>query len=309
MTWQIIVACLLLAAVAAAGVLRPFGGPGRVKLEKLADPLEDERLSLLRSLKDLERERAAGDLTEDTYRVLRSETEARAVAVLRALEARDGASELAVSIRELRAHPSGNGLKVSHGPARSERRTLAVAAVATAAAAAIIVPLLLRAVSGRTGAAPITGVNVAGTTPGDPLAFFEQRVRDHPSDVAARLDLADRYLQTGNVQGAITQYLATLQLDPRNAEAHANLGLVLFRAGRPQEALDAENQALKTDAGYAEALYFKGVILLDGLNRPAEAADAFRAYLNEAPFGSYRAEVQKLLKRAEGASGSPSPSP
>jgi tetratricopeptide (TPR) repeat protein len=299
MTWEILFASILLAGVAAVGVLLPLGAPRRATLERLADPLEDERLSLLRSLRDLEQERATGELTEDTYRMLRTETEARAVAVLRALEARDGAGELAAGLRELRTEPSGNGLRSGATEGGKRRRKLAVTAIATAGVAALAVVLLLAAVRVRTPGAPITGTNVSGTATTNPLAFFEQRVRDHPNDVAARLDLADRYLTSGNVQGAIVQYLAALQLDPRNAEAHANLGLVLFRAGRPQDALDAENKALQTDPTYAEALYFKGVILLQGLNRPAEAADAFRAYLQAAPFGSYRSEVRTLLSQAE----------
>jgi cytochrome c-type biogenesis protein CcmH/NrfG len=299
MTWEILFASILLAAVAALGVLRPFGAPRRVALERLADPLEDERLSLLRSLRDLEEERADGDLTDEAYRTLRAETEGRAVAVLRALEAREGAGELAAGLRELRAEPSGNGLRSKAQDDGKGRRTWVVAALATAGVALVAVALLLAAVRARTPGAPITGTNEAATATSNPLAFFEQRVRDHPDDVAARLDLADRYLTSGNVQGAIVQYLAALRLDPRNAEAHANLGLVLFRAGRSQDALDAENKALRTDPTYAAALYFKGVILLQGLNRPAEAADAFRAYLQTAPFGSYRSEVQRLLQQAE----------
>ena len=297
MTLEIVFASLLLAAIAAMGVLRPFGSTRHAQLERLADPLEDERLSLLRSLRDLDQERATGELADETYRALRSETETRAVAVLRALEARDGAGELSAGLRELRGSPSGNGARGAAGAAPRGRR-MVVTALAAAGVTAIVVALLVAAVKGRSPGAPITGVNVGASASANPLAFFEQRVRDHPNDVAARLDLAERYLETSNAQGAIAQYLVALQLDPRNAEAHANLGLVLFRA-KPQDALDAENQALRTDPNYAEAMYFKGVILLQGLNRPAEAVDAFQAYLKTAPFGSYRSEVQSLLQQAE----------
>jgi tetratricopeptide (TPR) repeat protein len=299
MNAPIALASIVLAAVAAAGVLRPYGVPRRFMQERLADPLEDERLSLLRSLKDLEQEHQSGDLSDETYHALRTETEARAVAVLRALEARNGAGELVAGLRELRSTSSGNGRGSAAARASNPRRSLLIAAVAAAGAAAILVPLLLGAVKGRSPDAPITGVNVSGTSSSDPLAFFEQRVHDHPNDVAARLDLGSRFLQAGNVEGAIAQYLAALRLDPTNAEAHANLGLVLFRAGRPQDALDAENRALQTDPTYSEAMYFKGVILLEGLNRPADAADTFRAYLRIAPFGSYRSQAQTLLQRAE----------
>jgi tetratricopeptide (TPR) repeat protein len=299
-TWPLVLASLVLAVVAAAGVLRPFGRGRAESLERLADPLEDERLSLLRGLRDLDEEHSEGSLTDQDYRALRSETEERAVAVLRALEARDGAGELAAGLKEVRPSGLRNGdVPAPPSPARDLRRRLLITALATTIVVATVVALLFGGAHARTGDQPITG-SAVGATPGDPLAFFEQRVKDHPNDVAARLDLASRELQIGNVQSAITQYLAALRLDPSNAEAHANLGLVLFQAGRPQEALQAENRALASDPKYAEAMYFKGVILLRGLNQPDQAREALRAYLAAAPFGAYREQAQALLRQAAG---------
>ena len=48
---------------------------------------EEERDFLLASLDDLERERAAGDVTDDDYRALKESYTARAAAVLRELDA------------------------------------------------------------------------------------------------------------------------------------------------------------------------------------------------------------------------------
>ena len=107
---------------------------------------------------------------------------------------------------------------------------------------------------------------------------------------------------------ARTQYLTALKLDPSNAEARASLGYVLYRSDRPSEGLLAENQALAASSNYPEALYYKGLILLNGLHRSTEASGAFRGYLDAAPFGSRRAEVEKLLRQAGPASSSP-PSP
>ena len=68
MTWIVFLASATLACVAAAGVLRPFSRSRSVMLEALTDPLEDERSSLFRTLKDLDEERATGQLPEETYR-------------------------------------------------------------------------------------------------------------------------------------------------------------------------------------------------------------------------------------------------
>jgi tetratricopeptide (TPR) repeat protein len=302
----------LVAAVAAAGILRPFQGGNQLKLERQADALEDERLSLLRALRDLEEERAVGALSDVDYRTLRAETETRAVAVLRALEARDGAGDLAVALKEVRAStPAARGPMGSsngQGPegmgvveARAKRRWITSAAIGLVAVA-LVVPVLLHSIGSRTNDAPITGGVPTGTA-NDALAFFMQRVQDHPNDIAARLDLADRYLQTGNIQGAIEQYLSALKIDDRNPEARAALGFVLYRAGRPEEGLQAVDQALEVLPNYPEALYDKGVILLNGLNRPADAVAAFEAYLKAATYGSHGTEVQQLLNQAKSSSG------
>jgi len=79
-----------LTAIAAVAVLWPFQRRSAAALRRLADPLEDERRRALRQLRDLDEDRAAGKLDETGYREARAEAEAGAVAVLRALEARDG---------------------------------------------------------------------------------------------------------------------------------------------------------------------------------------------------------------------------
>jgi cytochrome c-type biogenesis protein CcmI len=281
-TAVVLAAAVALVAVAAIGVLRPFGRS--LRQDPPADPLEEERAALLRSLRELEDDRATGVLSAQDYRVLRAETEVRTVAVLRALEARDGQGDLSADLRELRPAPPT--------PTRSRIRRFVPAALVLAILATLAVPLLTDAVRDRTADQPISGGS-------DPLAFFEQRVRDHPDDLAARLDLAQRYLQTGDVERAVEQYLEALRIEPDNPEARATLGFVLHRAGSSEEGLAEVNRALELSPQYPEALYFKGLILLDGLDRPAEAAEVFRAYLEAAPFGARRAEVEELLARAE----------
>jgi tetratricopeptide (TPR) repeat protein len=291
-TWVILIAGAVLAGVAAGGILRPFGSPREVALERLSDPLEDERASLVRALRDLEEERARGELSDQAYRSLRSETEARAVSVLRVLEAREGAGELTGELRGLRAAHRSD----AKAPSRSGRSVLS-ALVVGGLILGLSVPLLARAVSGRGPDQPITGFTQGASS----LALFERRVAEHPRDLAARLDLADRYMASGSTAAAAAQYLVALQIDPRNAEARAKLGFLLYQGGKAAEGLQAVEAALAIDPSYPEALYYKGVILLRAMGRPADAARAFRSYLRAAPFGARRVEVQRLLEEAEGS--------
>jgi tetratricopeptide (TPR) repeat protein len=298
MTWVILLAAALLAGVAAGGIVRPFGRGRALTLERLTDPLEDERAGLLRALRDLDEERATGGLEEAAYRALRGETEARAVAVLRALEARDGSGTLGPELKSLKAPSGGNGSGASG--ARRSRATVLATAVLALVAVAVVAVLVAAALRTRDPGQPITGGIGNGTSA---LAFFQQRVTDHPRDVAARLDLAERYMDSGNVQGAIAQYLAALSVDPRNPEAHAELGFLIYRSGKAEDGLRAVERALAVQPNYPQALYYKGIILLRGLNRPADAGAAFRSYLRAAPYGALRPEVEALLKEAARPSG------
>jgi Flp pilus assembly protein TadD len=289
--------CMLaLAAVAAWAVLRPYQRTRMAVLDRLADPLEDERGRALRHLRDLDDDRAHGKLDEARYRVARADAEARAVAVLRALEARERTGELAAGLREVRvAQPRGRP------PTPARRRAVAAGVLASAVLLAATLTLLHGAVGAREAGQQVTGATTTGAGAGDgpsSLEFFERRVREHPGDVAAHLDLGQRYLDAGRVKQATLEYVTALKLDPSNAEAHTNLGLLLLQAGLPAEGLRSVEQALAVDPRYPEALYAKGLIQLMGLRQPRAATAAFRAYLAAAPFGSHRAEVERLLRLA-----------
>ncbi len=181
-------------------------------------------------------------------------------------------------------------------PAR--RWAVAAGVLAGVVLLAATVMLLRGAVGAREAGQPVTGTGaVAGDGPSS-LEFFQRRVREHPGDVAAHLDLGQRYLDAGQVRQATLEYVTALKLDPSNVEAHTNLGLLLFQAGLPAEGLRSVEQALAVDPRYPEALYAKGLIQLMGLRQPRAATAAFRAYLAAAPFGSHRAAAERLLRLA-----------
>jgi cytochrome c-type biogenesis protein CcmH/NrfG len=277
-----------LVVVAAAGVGAGFRRRAQPLLEAPADPLEDRRLSLLIALKDLEAARESGSLEESEHRRLRVETEGRMARLLRARARRTSTATLV---------PVGDGLAASDGR-RAERRTVprwAVVILLAAAVAAATVATVLRPSVETPGPTVATGE--------DPLAFFEDRVREHPDDLAARLDLAHRYLDAGRTGDALDQYLVALEMDPDDAEAHAHLGLILYLQGRPEDALQAVERALETDPRYPEALLFKGVVLLRGLDRPQQAIEALEAYLANAPFGTERENATDLIGEAKARIG------
>jgi cytochrome c-type biogenesis protein CcmH/NrfG len=273
-----------LAGLAAAGVLAGFLRRDPVPVEAPTDPLEDRWLALRRSGDDLESAYRDGALEEPEYRRLRADTDARLARVRRELV-----------VRERRAVEQA-GVVVRRG---ARVPTWAVGVLLAATVLSVAVVGLLR--SSQTP--PPATVAVDGS---DPFAFFEERVRQHPDDLAARLDLAHRYLDAERYDEALAEYAVALELDPDDAEANANVGLILFVVGRHQEALDSVDRALETAPNYPEALLYRGLILLRGLDRAGEAIVALEGYLDAAPFGAERDTAEDLIAEAEAALASSS---
>ena len=289
-----------LALVAGAGVVAGFLRETPAPVEPLADPLEDRREALLRSLADLEDAFASGALDEPGYLRFREQTEGRLARVLRALDRRDAAAPAGIpstaraSGEELEGEAEGRAVR---GASAEPRRVpaWAVAVLIGGTVLAVVVASLAR------DAEPQTQAASSPQAADDPLAFFEQRVQEQPNDLAARLDLAHRYLDVGMIEESLSQYAVALDLDPDDAEALAHVGIILFQSGRPEEALRSVERALATDPRYPEALFFRGVILLRGLDRPEEAITALETYLDAAPFGVERETAKDLIAQARQA--------
>ncbi|HEU5084115.1 MAG TPA: hypothetical protein VFU14_12300 [Acidimicrobiales bacterium] len=118
------------------------GRGGRLDPDALA-ALEEERDFLLRSLDDLERERAAGDVDDHDYRTLKDDYTARAATVLRAIEEGEAAFRDAAT------------------PASRGRRIATVGAVVLVA---VLAGVLVAQSSGRRGSSGLTGLDVTAAS-------------------------------------------------------------------------------------------------------------------------------------------------
>jgi tetratricopeptide (TPR) repeat protein len=248
------------------------------------EDLQQERDFLLRSLSDLERERAAGDMEEADFLALRDGYTARAAAVLRALEA------ARVSAPASDGSPGRKAAAVSPRRRRFLRPVLAATLVGAVAA--------------------LAGLLVAASA-GDRLPG--QTVSGGPSvGEIDRLAQARSLLSQGKTVEAIKKYDEVLRTDPRQPEALAYRGWLLRLAGvaasapqlvdRGQQSVEA---AIASDPSYADAHFFRGVILLEDRNQPASAVTELRLFLTTNPPQALRSAVEEVLNRALAASGQP----
>jgi tetratricopeptide (TPR) repeat protein len=303
-------------------ILRPFSAKRSLLHVRAHNPDDDRRRELLRQLRDLDDDLAAGKLTQADHVRLRDPVEREAAAVLlRKTPAPAGGTAVAASGPRSGSAATGSPRQRAAGGARRWRgRTVTLLALAGAAVS--VAALLASTVSPRHPGQTISGnpaptASLAagspdGQAPASPasqkspnaqhlaaVAAAEAQVKQNFKDVNAHLALADAYSAAGASQLAAVEYLAVTRLDPANAEANTNLALLAFEVGRAAQGKSMVDHVLAAHPGYPEALYVRGLINLVGLRQPKAAERDLNAYLAVAPFGSHRTAVVTLLALAQ----------
>ena len=251
---------------------------------------ELERDFLLRSLDDLDEQRADGAIDDESYQRLHDEYTARAAAVIRAL--RDGVDTRPVA------------------PPVSWRRRLVVIAVAGAFAVGAAI-MLTRALGARRDGELASGNPPRVTQAGAPNASdrrvaLEEAVAANPDDLAARLALA-RFLEAdGDLAGALDEYEAVIARDAANAEALAQSGRIFYltapNAPTDDDVLALVEQArarldaaVAADPDHADARFFRAVLYAQELLDPDQAIADAQRYLLLAPAGPFAEQARDLL--------------
>ncbi|HEY7438115.1 MAG TPA: tetratricopeptide repeat protein [Acidimicrobiia bacterium] len=245
---------------------------------------EEERDFLLRSLDDLERERAAGAIDDATYERLHDDYTARAAAAVRSL--RDGVD----------ATPETPGTS-------ARRRGLVIGGLVAFALVASIA--LAYGVGAR-----LPGQTVTGGVPVQKPVSNQQReaslraaVTKAPKNVDAHLNLARFYASESKFPDALHEFEAAATLAPNDPEPFAYSGWVLVIEGAPDQGLELVDKALTIDPNYADARFFRGTILLRDKNDPGDSIGEFQRYLVAQPQGPFADVVRQLLAEAVKANG------
>ena len=263
--------------------------------------LEAERDFLLRSLDDLETERAAGGIDDDSYRRLHEDYTARAAATIRAL--RDG--------EDARPAPE---------PISRRRRVLTAGGVVAFVALA---GLALAAALGARLPGQTSSGNAPTSTPAS-LSATQRRqqlqaaVARNPQDIASRTLLAEFLESENNFAGALQQYDAIMTIDPSNAVAEAQGGRILYLTAKvaptASQATDLDNRArarldhaIQLNPEYADAHFFRAIILAEEFQDFTDAQNDLQHYLVLAPNGTFADQARQLLAQVSNALTGPSP--
>jgi cytochrome c-type biogenesis protein CcmH/NrfG len=256
--------------------------------------LERERDFLLKSLDDLEIERTAGNIDDESYRELHDDYTARAAATIRAL--RDGVD----------ARPAAR-------PVSWRRRGLVIGGIAALAALAGVT--LAAALGARLPGQTSSGNSPAASASRDQRqSQLEAGVRANPSDPGARLALARFLEEKGDIVGSLKQLDGAVTVAPDNADALANAGRVRFIVAGQVPSPDAQRQlvtsaralldrAVQADPNHADAHFYRGVLLMDGFKEVDAATGEFQRYLVLAPDGPFATQARNALAQSTAPPG------
>jgi tetratricopeptide (TPR) repeat protein len=241
-----------------------------------ADPdrlaaLEEQREFLLRSLDDLEREHAAGDVDEHDYETLKDDYTARAARTIRAIDSHQA--------------------RVVQGRSPRSRRRL-VATVLAIGAFAVLAGVLMAQASGRREADdPLTGeirrttrsqlaeaLSLAGEQRYDEaIAAYDELLEEQPDNVEALTYRGWVQFLSGDGAG-IESLIAAAEVDPEYPDTHAFLAIILGRAGRTETAVAELDRLDELDpppfvqqlvGGLRERIEAEGGCLAPGATDPA----------------------------------------
>ncbi len=266
--------------------------PGRLELE-------EECAFLLRSIEDLDAERAAGDLSDTDYRVLRDRYTVRAAAVLRAIDEPTAPAEHPASTSPPPPSPHAEPGAVAATPAthrdRLRRRALVWGALGLFGAAAVV--LLVAELATR----------LPGQTSTGSLQLNSAQQLQRTLNQAATLETQ------GDAAQALVLYHQILRRDPTQEQALAESGWLEFEAGvsAQRSALLSQGQrdeqaAEQADpSAYAPHLYLGSMLLVE--RQPAAAADEFGRFLAAGPPTSVIQRAWPYVTRANTDAGRPVP--
>jgi hypothetical protein len=265
--------------------------------------LEAERDFLLRSLDDLDAERAAGGIDDESYRRLHEDYTARAAGTIRAL--RDG--EDARPTRE---------------PSSRRRRALtAGGVVAFAALAGVALAAALGArLPGQTSSGNAPARAPASLSSNQRRQQLQAEVAKNPLDVTSRILLAQFLEADNDAAGALAQYDAVTKIQPTNADAEAQAGRLLEVTAQAAPANEAPelvasarvrlDGAILLNPQFADTYFFRAIVLANEYQDFAGAQNDLQHYLVLAPNGQFVGQADQLLTQVSDAlTGPPATTP
>jgi tetratricopeptide (TPR) repeat protein len=128
------------------------------------------------------------------------------------------------------------------------------------------------------------------------IAAYERVLELDPKHAAAHINLGTIYYNRQDYRAAEEHYRQALRIDPRYALAHFDLGNVLDETGRVAEAVESYLKALHLAPTYADA-HYNLALAYEKIREPRKALKHWQAYVKLDGAGPWSAHARTQIKR------------
>src|SRR5687767_8438682 len=126
-------------------------------------------------------------------------------------------------------------------------------------------------------------------------------IEQDPGNAGAHAQLGNVYFDAQRFPDAITAYEQSLKINPNDPNVSTDLGVSYFYSNRPDEALAQFDRSLKIDPKHTKTLLNKGIVLAFGKEDLRAAADEWKKVVELAPDSP---EGQRARQALEGVAAS-----
>ncbi|WP_246849882.1 MULTISPECIES: tetratricopeptide repeat protein [Rufibacter] len=135
---------------------------------------------------------------------------------------------------------------------------------------------------------------------GKAQGLYEQVLKNNPSNLDAKNNLAMTYISSSTPMRGITLLREVIAADPKNEKALFNLGVLSIQSNQYEKAVDRFNELLAVNPNHVEGTFYLGV----ALSETGKKADAQKAFLKVKQISKdpeVQASVESYLQRLNGA--------
>ncbi|MFQ5829207.1 MAG: tetratricopeptide repeat protein [Candidatus Methylomirabilia bacterium] len=281
-------------------------GVGRVEVrgagaDRRAE-LNEEKLTIYRSIGELTFDYQSGHLSEDDYEGLRAQYEGRAAQILKELDQLEPRPPKVETPKPAPVTPH----------AQDQARAWMRSPMALTLGAVLI---LVFGVTLGVGVSRFTKPDRTFVSPGSRLPV-PMKAQSSPSGrpagttsegagpipretLAATLQAARTSLFEGRYQEAMGAYRAVLERDPDNTDALTHLSVIIAMGGHADLALESIDRALAIAPDYPPAYLYRGQILYENKRDYAGAIRAWEKFVDLVPAGLDRDRVIGLIQETQ----------
>ena len=130
---------------------------------------------------------------------------------------------------------------------------------------------------------------------GKRVSSLEQMSSGDPQNPDYPTQIANIYYDAGDYGKAIEYYQRSLNLRPKDPNVETDLATCFHYLGQHDKALEILNKVLEYSPGFPEALFNKGIVLVNGKNDVRSGIEVWEELLRLNPGFPKRAQVQQRI--------------